>query len=240
MTFQRRLVFGSPAAGMPSDVRPLVVPSVGASSLTHGHHFRRCLLYHAGRLSTYMLLALPAGILGRLLSLQGLGRAAAIAGAIVLLLMAFDVRRLPWLRRIEARSSSIAARACAAAAQWNLAHPIAGRFAAGAANGLLPCGMVYAAVAAALASGSLSGAWLMMAGFGLGTAPPLIVLSMSAASVPLIWRRRLQRATPAVLVLAAGLLLYRGVSVPASLANDGSLHQAHGSHHELRHADSAR
>ena len=49
-------------------------------SLTRGRHFRRLLLYHAGRLATYLLLALPAGILGRLLSLQGLGRAAAIAG----------------------------------------------------------------------------------------------------------------------------------------------------------------
>lgn len=195
---------------------PLVL-SIGPR-LRSSRRVRPLLLYHAGRISTYVVLALPAGLFGQTLSLRGMGRAAAVVGAVILLGMAFDTRTLPGVRWVYSHSASIAARACAFAARWGRGRPALGAFALGAANGLMPCGMVYAAVAAAAASASLAGAFAMMAAFGLGTTPALMALSLSAVSVPPGVRAWLQRMTPAVLVLAAVLLLARAFELPPHAA----------------------
>src|SRR5690606_12672680 len=49
----------------------------------------------------------------------------------------------------------------------------------GIANGLLPCGMVYLAVAGALNTGSTGSSVLFMTMFGLGTFPAMLVLSLA-------------------------------------------------------------
>jgi sulfite exporter TauE/SafE len=56
-----------------------------------------------------------------------------------------------------------------------------------------------------------------MMGFGLGTMPALLALTVSAASIPLSLRMRLRRLTPAVLALTAALLLARALGPPASV-----------------------
>ena len=174
----------------------------------------RLLLYHGGRVATYTLLAIPAGLAGRMLWVQGLGRAVAIAAAIALIAAAMGMRGLQTFGAVARLSASAAGRACAAAARWRRSRPALGAVAAGAANGLLPCGMVYAAVVVAAASGTVANAFSTMVGFGVGTMPALVALSMSAASLPLGFRSRLQRLTPVVLLLAAALLLVRAFDVP--------------------------
>ena len=67
-------------------------------------------------------------------------------------------------------------------------HPISGSLASGAANGLLPCGLVYAAVAAATGLGDAGDAALLMTGFGLGTTPALVAMSVAPAWVPITVR----------------------------------------------------
>jgi sulfite exporter TauE/SafE len=74
----------------------------------------------------------------------------------------------------------------------------------------VPCGLVYAAVTAAAAMGSAADALVLMIGFGLGTVPALVALSLSATWLPLGLRVRLRQLTPVVLALTAALLLVRG------------------------------
>lgn len=77
------------------------------------------------------------------------------------------------------------------------------RYLFGIATGLLPCGMVYAALALAIAAGTpLLGAATMVA-FGLGNAP---VLTLLGAGVQRLAARGLwQRRALALLVLLAGV-----------------------------------
>jgi uncharacterized protein len=175
------------------------------------------LLYHAGRVLTYVALAVPAGLVGQALVLHGFGRALAIVAGLLLLASAVGTvgARLPgWLGSMGAAA---AARACAAANSWRGAHPIAGPVAAGAANGLVPCGLVYAAVTAAAAMGSAADAFALMIGFGLGTAPALVALSLSATLLPPGLRARMRQLTPVVLALTAALLLVRGLAATPSV-----------------------
>lgn len=175
------------------------------------------LLYHAGRVLTYVALAAPAGLVGQALALNGFGRALAVIAGLLLLTGAVGASgaRLPaWLGSIGAAAAT---RACAAANSWRGAHPVAGPVAAGAANGLVPCGLVYAAVTAAAATGSAVDAVALMTGFGLGTVPALVVLAWSSTLLPLALRARVRQLTPVVLALTAALLLVRGLAPQAAV-----------------------
>jgi len=73
----------------------------------------------------------------------------------------------------------------------------------GMLNGLLPCGLVYAALAGALGAGSPAGGVLYMLLFGLGTTPALLALMTFGTKLGGPRYRPALR----VLTLAAGLLL---------------------------------
>jgi hypothetical protein len=77
---------------------------------------------------------------------------------------------------------------------------VASRYVLGAANGLLPCGLVYAALGIPLASGSAPVGAMAMALFGLGTVPALAALTLGA-------RRLLGASLGLRRALAAGVLL---------------------------------
>lgn len=176
-------------------------------------------IYHSGRLLSYVVLAIPAALAGGAAAAGGLGRILAIGAGVTLLAAAFASR--PQFRAgsagfrppsCSARISRAASAACAAAAGWGRAHPVAGPFVTGAANGFLPCGLVYTAALTAAALGSPRDAVLLMGGFGLGTVPVLALLSVGMARVPAALRPTLQQLTPVVLILMAVLLLARGLS----------------------------
>jgi sulfite exporter TauE/SafE len=179
---------------------------------SRAHQVRHAALYHAGRLLTYVALAIPAGFAGQALVLRGFGRALAIVAATLLLAAALASARFRLPGRIGALWATGASRAAGAASRWGRSHAVAGPLLTGAANGLVPCGLVYAAVTAAAAMGSSRDAVVLMVGFGAGTVPALLAVSLSAASIPAAWRPRLRRLTPIVLALTAALLLLRGVT----------------------------
>ena len=90
---------------------------------------------------------------------------------------------------------------------------LASLFIVGLLNGLLPCGLVYIACAAATATGSLmSGVDYMMA-FGLGTVPMLLTISMVGTKLQFVLRLRLQRLIPVSLAIVGALLVLRGMAL---------------------------
>jgi len=196
---------------------------------TRAAHLRHALLYHAGRVAVYALLALPAGLIGETLVFNGLGRVLAVASGILLLTAAAGSIRpnrggvSPWYSRSLARLSPPVVR-------WAAGRPLAGPLATGGLNGLLPCGLVYAAVTAAGAAGSVAAAGALMAGFGIGTSAVLIAMSVWAASFPASLRTRLRPLSPMVLALTAVILIVRGVSMPHQhpLGPPPPLRHAHG------------
>jgi hypothetical protein len=101
------------------------------------------------------------------------------------------------------------------------------RFLLGLALGLLPCGLIYAALLRSLATGSaLWGAAAMMA-FGLGTAGALITLGLFSSAIR--WRLSCwgNRLAAAGVIVMGILLLWRG-SMPGVLM--AAMHGAHCRH----------
>ncbi len=74
--------------------------------------------------------------------------------------------------------------------------------------GLLPCGFLYAALAAAAGAGGAAQGALAMAGFALGTVPSLLVVGFAGAMAAKRWRAALAALAPGLLAINAALLFW--------------------------------
>jgi len=152
-------------------------------------------LWHLGRLTTYAVLGGVGGAVGG--ALPGPAWVPALVSVPLLIWFSASLgglvpgggARIPGLARVGA------ALARREGAGW--------RYLFGAATGLLPCGLLYAALALALSAGSAAVGALAMLAFGLGTVPALALLSATVRRLALTgaWPRR----ALALLVLLAGL-----------------------------------
>ncbi len=84
---------------------------------------------------------------------------------------------------------------------------VAGEYLLGVALGFLPCGFLYAAIAAAAATGRAEMGAAAMVAFGLGTVPVLAVIGVAGHAAGRHWNRRVAALAPALMLLNAGLLL---------------------------------
>lgn len=185
-------------------------PAVGASRL---RYVGGRLLYNLGRATTYATLGAGAGLLGQGLRLAGVQQGLSIAsGVLILLLVAvpehYTARLAGWLGFSQPL-------AWVKATLGRLFQQASGPalFATGLLNGLLPCGLVYLALAGALSAPGVLGAAAYMALFGLGTLPLMLGLSLSGQLVPLVWRGRLRRAVPYAASALAVLFIVRGLGL---------------------------
>ena len=77
--------------------------------------------------------------------------------------------------------------------------------------GFIPCGLVYAAGAKAVATGSLLGGMLTMLVFGLGTLPAMVATGLVSGQIPLKLRSKIYKIA-ALLVVGLGIItLLRGI-----------------------------
>ena len=171
------------------------------------------LLYQSGRVVTYASLGLLFGLLGQVVTLAGWQKGLSIALGMGLLLTAvfsWSLERYwaatPFVTGLKKRMGKLLQR------KGHLAS-----FGVGLLNGLLPCGMVYMALAGALAVGTPVTGAAYMALFGIGTIPLMLALTIAGRSLTFHWRKRLQKAVPVVLVAFAVLLILRGFQVPLPL-----------------------
>ncbi|MDX8405596.1 MAG: sulfite exporter TauE/SafE family protein [Mariprofundus sp.] len=173
------------------------------------------LVYQFGRVTTYAVLGLLVGFGGAALSSFGGDMVqrllAVLAGT---LMMVFAMNLAGWLPDPLRRTGVWASRKTGLA---RLAHHVAndarsrGWYALGLANGLLPCGLVYAALSLALAAGNAAVAAVMMLCFGLGTIPAMMVVPSLLRSMSPSRRSTAMRAA-ALLILAMGMLtIWRSV-----------------------------
>jgi hypothetical protein len=168
--------------------------------------------YNTGRLITYSVLGLIAGSIGAVISLAGLQQALSITMGLLLLLAALTF--LPWLRKFF----SGLANPLHLWLKKGLAHLLqrsspSGFASIGLLNGLLPCGLVYTALAGAAVTGtSLSGA-AFMAVFGIGTLPMMLAISWSGEMIPVKWRTAVMKIYPYITIAVAVLLILRGMNL---------------------------
>ena len=90
---------------------------------------------------------------------------------------------------------------------------ITGYFLLGAANGLLPCGMVYVAIAAALMTAGYGQSILFMLLFGLGTLPAMLAFGFFGLRIKVSVRSSMKKLMPVFVIGIAVLLILRGMNL---------------------------
>lgn len=180
------------------------------------------LVHQSGRVTTYAILGAVAGSLGGGLSLAGWQQPLSI-GVGVLLLIGLIGKWPTLLKWAPYRKfySTLQAKFVQKLRGGKLYH----FFITGLINGLLPCGLVYAALLGAIGTGSgLYGA-LIMIGFGLGTKPMLLAIGWSSASIVPKLKGKVRLAIPAVVSIMAIFFILRGMglSIPYVSPSDDAL-----------------
>ena len=209
-----------------------------------GRYLAGRVLYNLGRVTTYAALGAAAGLLGQGLRLAGWQQSLSLlSGGLILLLVVLPER---WLGRAAAflDLDVVLTKVKNRLAYFYQQPSLSALYTTGLLNGLLPCGLVYLALAGAISAPGVAGAAGYMALFGLGTLPLMLGLSLSGQLVPLAWRGRMRRAVPVLAAVLAGLFIVRGLGLgipylspqlsrtaivaPGAARQPASVHYCHG------------
>lgn len=166
------------------------------------------LTYHLGRLITYSILGLMAAFLGNAIGIPHLQSEFTIAAGLILLSGYFGMKLLKWDKKIFAQVMPILHQLKPKGKKGVWFY-----YSSGALNGLLPCGMVYAALLPAASADELYNGAVYMLFFGLGTFPLLFVFNLFSNALMLRFGAHFQRLIPISVVLIALLLVLRGMQL---------------------------
>ena len=177
---------------------PLAIAFTYRPGLNRMQSASSALSYNLGRTLTYAGIGLLFGALGSVLVLSDLQKLLSISLGVLLVISSLFGLKLgkkvlqsgalnKWYSKYQNIVQSLIIKS-------KSHHP----FTLGMLNGLLPCGLVYVALAGALASGSIFSGVLFMGLFGLGTLPLLFALSFGYQLIPARFRSKLSNILPLI------------------------------------------
>lgn len=165
--------------------------------------------YNAGRVATYALLGAVVATFGAALvdARPTLARPILLITGIVIILIGLQVAlNLRLLNPIERMGGLL----------WQKLAPIARHFVPvtnvpralglGLLWGWLPCGLVYSVLLIAATSAAPANGALIMAAFGIGTMPAMVMTGLGAAQMSQLMRRRGTRLGLGLLIVVLGVL----------------------------------
>ncbi len=171
------------------------------------------LSYNLGRVLTYGLMGLLFGFLGKGFSILGLQQKLSIVAGVLMITMVFfpllfnklqgaNTGAFKWVGGIKA------------ALHHRFKNPsLVSLGILGALNALLPCGLVYTAIAGAVVSGSaLGGMWFMVL-FGLGTVPVMFALPYFRDLIQKKYLLKAKQIIPVAMFLMGSLFILRGANL---------------------------
>ena len=185
--------------------------SPSPSRSTPGSAVTAVAAYNLGRIMTYTTLGALAGGVGSVAwlmeSILPIQQTAYVLSSVLVILMGLYVLGV---KRIGVAVESLGSHV------WQHIRPAAtsrlrgagflNSVLAGSLWGMVPCGMVYAVLSAALVAGSWQRGALLMLVFGLGTLPNLMLLGLSGQWLAKASRRRWVRVLAGSLIIALGVM----------------------------------
>lgn len=169
-------------------------------------------VYNLGRVFSYAAMGVLFGMIGKGFVLAvSQNTLSVLSGVLILMMVVFPhaVNRIPVhhalyapLERVKQRMRKLFG-----------VQSMQALFSIGLLNGLLPCGMVYIALAASMATGTSLSGMLFMAGFGLGTLPAMVAVTFSKAMISVPVMHKIRRVVPVLVSVTACLLILRGMSL---------------------------
>lgn len=195
--------------------------TIGLGTVSARANLRRQLIYSAGRIFTYSFAGAVAGFGGmrlQRLAVPTIGPwtvdmqsvLAIAAGALLVVQGLHAAGFLPRILRRGAAAPYCPSRALFAsfltAPGWHYA------FLAGLLTGFLPCGLVYAYLVLAAGSGGLPTGMAIMALFGTGTIPLMVLTGLGTSLLSPSARHRLLQAAAFCVIITGLLTIHRGIN----------------------------
>ena len=169
--------------------------------------------YLLGKAITYSLLGLFSGTFAKMIELTGFQRYMSLFTGVLILLIfmlqkfgngTFGLERLnyQWVALLKQQFNKFLK-------EKNLLSA----FLIGLVNGVLPCGLVYIALAGAVGAGGWSQSMFYMFLFGLATMPLMFVLIIFKGKLSSSYKGLFQKISPAFTIILAALLIIRGLNL---------------------------
>lgn len=169
-------------------------------------------MYNAGRILTYSILGLLFGMVGRSIYIAGFQQWLSVISGAVILVFIFQYYFLhqswqpKWIQQfqlfVQTKMTGLLQ-----TKKKNIFLFL------GMMNALLPCGMVYVALATAVNFTTLGLSTLFMASFGAGTLPLMLMFSIAANTLSFPFRKNIRKAIPYLMTVMALLLILRGMNL---------------------------
>jgi sulfite exporter TauE/SafE len=170
------------------------------------------LLYNLGRVTTYAIIGALLGLMGASFAWVGLQQAFSIIVGVSMLLYLFWPAALSFKKNNGASQSFFVTIREMLGKLFFKKH-YGSIYLIGLLNGLLPCGLVYMALAGAVTMGSVVNSSLFMAAFGLGTLPVMWAVAFLGGFALVKARVFIKKAYPYMVFVMACLLIIRGLNM---------------------------
>lgn len=192
-------------------------------------------LYNIGRALTYALLGLGVGLIGGAARFSGLQQVVSITSGVLILLWLMLPKNLANKASVATSAARLINRLRVLLSPVLRMHFLSSQFGLGVLNGLLPCGLVFVALAGALAQETVLASSGFMALFGLGTFPAMLAFSILTGKLKNNFSTSLRRLLPIGLAAIAILLILRGLALdipyispaPGAHATTAASHSCH-------------
>jgi uncharacterized protein len=182
--------------------------------LSAGQKIFYLLLYQFGRAVTYAAIGFIFGIAGRGIYLAGYQQWLSIVSGSIVLALALpyftkskSFRHFRFLNKFYHYVQQLILRILKSV------HAKFSFLLLGMANGLLPCGMVYIALAATISFTTIWQSISFMAMFGLGTMPAMMALALIGQNIEPKTRVLIKKAMPYFITFIGVLLVLRGLNL---------------------------
>jgi sulfite exporter TauE/SafE len=176
-------------------------------------------LYQAGRIAAYALLGYGAGWLGYAAARGALRQAGSVllfgGDVLVILLGLATAAAFGRLDALAVRIPGMSRALGSAARLLGRFPPSLSALPLGFAFGFLPCGLLYSVLLTAGLTGSPSRGGIVMLGFGLGTAPALVLFGGAASLLSTRVRGWMARAAGLTVAAMGAYNLVRHLLVPS-------------------------
>jgi len=171
------------------------------------------LLYNLGRTLTYAILGAIFGLAGMGLALAGFQQWVSILVGALMILGVLLPRIGKLGKSVTRLSDRISGKLVKTFSKYLKVRSYPSLMVLGFLNGLLPCGLVYIALAGALVMNNLAEGALYMVFFGLGTLPMMMGLSLAGNLISGKFRARLTRIIPYFIIILGLVFILRGMNL---------------------------
>ncbi|MDO8952993.1 MAG: sulfite exporter TauE/SafE family protein [Draconibacterium sp.] len=170
-------------------------------------------LYNIGRTITYGIMGALFGLLGQGISMIGFQQKISVIMGVIMIISVLFPALFKNQYRLDKSWFSLVGKLKKSIGQMFSVRSFSSLFFIGLLNGLLPCGLVYIAIAGAIGAGDIAQGTLYMILFGLGTIPMMLTISLAGNMMGLALRNRINKLIPVLVVVVGLLFILRGLDL---------------------------